>query len=534
VRGAQGPDGINVDPYAGSSVNGIPIAPLTGEDSVLSHLWYGVTIDSPNGVITYGFADTPGLTGRYNAPHDAGYISNDPHNPYHGAYFPGQDAADGYYPFTAEQQAAARSAIELWDDLIPQTFVETNGNGADIQFANSLDPAQAYATPPYWSGHGSSFQGDVFTHDPITNPSNGEFEFGQYGATTLIHEIGHTLGLSHPGNYNYSDDNDGDGQPDPITYANDAEYFQDSQEYTIMSYFGAWNTGGAPIDWRYSGGIFYDSSPQGPMLHDIFAIQEAYGADPTTRVGETTYGFNSNAGNALFDFNENSLPYYAIYDAGGQDTIDLSGFTASQYLNLNAGEFSSIGDVMLTTEEFGAAFHDGYLAGYGADLYDYGYTDTELGSIALGGLADTEAANAAAILADTGVSGIATVNYETVAIAYGTIIENAVGGQGRDLIIGNDVDNRIDGQGGDDILTGGAGRDVFVFDNNGSTDTITDFQSGFDSIDLSHLSGVGAADVSYDAASHMVQIDTNHDGLADMFIASTNTVGSGDYLFHIG
>ena len=524
VSGTLGAEGINFDPYAGYSIGGKPIAPLSGDGSVLDHIWYGVTIDSPNNVITYSFMHTPGLTGRYNGPHE-GYVTNDPHNPNHGAFFPGQATSDGYYPFTPEQEAAARDAIQLWDDLIPQTFRETNGNGADIQFANSSDPGQAYAYPPYWNGHGNSFQGDVFTHDPITNTSNADFGFGQYGNTTLIHEIGHTLGLSHPGNYNA-------GNGGPITYGANAEYFQDSQEYTIMSYFGAWNTGGAPIDWRYSGGVLYDNSPQGPMLHDIYAIQTAYGADPTTRAGETTYGFNSNAGNALYDFNQNSLPYYALYDAGGIDTIDLSGFHASQYLNLNPGEFSSIGDVMMSNDELGAAFHDGYLAGYGVDLYQYGYTDAALGGIAQGVLANTEAANAAAIFADTGVEGIGTVNYETFAIAYNTTIENAIGGQGDDLIVGNSADNRIDGQGGDDVLTGGAGHDTFVFDYDGSTDTITDFHSGVDKIDLTQLEGVGASDVSYNSGTQMVQIDIDHDGIADMFIASAHAVASGDYLFH--
>lgn len=514
---------INVDPYAGYSIGGKPILPLTGgEDNVLNHLWYGVTIASPNNVITYSFMQTPTLTGRYNAPRDPGTASDNPHS----AFFPGQAAADGYYPFTTEQQAAARAAIQLWDDLIPQHFVETRGNGADIQFANSNDPGQAYAWPPYWSGLGSSFQGDVFTHDPVTNPSNMQFGFGQYGNTTLVHEIGHTLGLSHPGNYNA-------GSGGPITYGNDAEYFQDSQEYTIMSYFGAWNTGGAPIDWRYSGGIFYDNSPQGPMLHDIYAIQTAYGLDPTTRATATVYGFNSNAGNALYDFNQNFTPYLSLYDAGGNDTIDLSGFHASQYLNLNSGEFSSIGDVLMSTAQFGHAFHDGYLAATGVDLYTRGYTDTVLGNIALSGLASTEAANAAAIAADTGVGGIGTVNYENFSIAYNTIIENAVGGQGNDLIVGNGAANRIDGQGGNDVLIGGANGDVFVFQNNGSTDTIADFQTGLDKIDLSGVNGASAAYVSYNAAAHSVQIDTNHDGTADMFIKvfGTGPVAS-DYIFH--
>jgi len=519
---------INFDRYAGYSINGKEILPLTGgDDSVLSHIYTGQAINVPSdGIITYGF---------YTGNHAVG-LNN---NPQYGE-------GPGYAPFSEEQKAAAISAIQLWDDLIPQSFVNvgdvgTKGwahNDATILFANTTTgPAQAWAYYPGGDHEGTRVSSDVWTADPTVNSSNGEFGFRQYGRTTLVHEIGHTLGLSHPGDYNFGADNDGDGQPDPITYGANAEYFQDSQEYTVMSYFGAWNTGGAPIDWRYSGGIFYDNSPQGPMLHDIYAIQTAYGADPTTRSGDTTYGFHSNAGNALYDFNQNPLPYYALYDAGGSnDTIDLSGFTASQYLNLNPGEFSSIGDVLMSKEDLGAAFHNGYLAGYGVDLYTHGYTDSDLGDIALGVLADTEAANAGAIEQDTGVAGIGTVNYENFAIAYDagipTIIENAIGSQGNDLIVGNSADNRIDGQSGNDALEGGAGNDTFVFHDDKSTDSILDFQTGHDKIDLSAIVGVTAADVSYNATTHQVQIDTDHNGVADLFINSVNIVNSADYLFH--
>ena len=39
-----------------------------------------------------------------------------------------------------------------------------------------------------------------------------------------------------------------------------------------------------------------------PMLYDIAAIQPLYGADMTTRTGDTVYGDNSNAGRGAFNF----------------------------------------------------------------------------------------------------------------------------------------------------------------------------------------------------------------------------------------
>lgn len=71
-------------------------------------------------------------------------------------------------------------------------------------------------------------------------------------------------------------------------------------------------------------------------------------------------------------------------------------------------------------------------------------------------------------------------------IANGTRIENASGGLGNDLLIGNasanklygqEGNDRLDGGAGNDVLSGGVGADVFVFDNAGASgfDRISDF-----------------------------------------------------------
>jgi serralysin len=298
------------------------------------------------------------------------------------------------------------------------------------------------------------------------------------------------------------------------------------------------------------------------MLHDIFAIQTAYGADPHTRESATTYGFNSNAGNGMYDFNENPLPYYAVYDAGGEDTIDLSGFKSSQYINLTPGVFSSIGDVTMTQDQLGEAVHSAYLNYLGVDLYASGYTSTSLGAISLGWLADTKDANAGALALDTGVTGIGTVNYENFAIAYGTTIENAVGGSGRDYLVGNSVSNKLSGSAGDDVLnglkgddylTGGAGRDTFQFSETGYNDQVLDFTTRTDTLDLQRIdansltagnqafSWINTKDFSHtagelraytDHGSHYVAGDVNGDGIADFTIdLGAATIAKADILF---
>jgi serralysin len=498
--------------YRTYTVNGVakPIIDLQG---VISHIDSGTSITTHNGVITYSFLDGPHTIGQYNNPHN-------------GFSEPG-----GYSPLSPAEQAAARESMHLWDDLIAPTIRETNGNGADIVFANTTTgPAQGWTYYPM--DHRYEHVGsDVWTADPTANWTNDWLDSQGYGATTLTHESGHALGLSHPGAYNF-------GPGFAVTYENGAEYAQDSQQYSIMSYWSATKTGARAVNWD----ALLFSNPQTPMLHDILTIQAKYGADPTTRVGDTTYGFNSNAGDNLFDFSQNHYPMLAIYDAGGaHDKIDLSGFDVSQFVDLHPGSFSSIGAGMPSATEANA-----YLANLTAiSGEDWGTFDAA-STQAL--MTSYQTGNAARIAQDTGLYGetpvgaVTTTEYQNVAIAYNTIIEDATGGSARDLLWGNDVANILNGGGGDDVLKGfggddtligGSGNDTFVFANDHSIDTIADFQTGADKIDLRGVSGATAGYVTYDAAHHQVVIDTNHDGTADMFINIQGTaVAPTDFLLH--
>ena len=59
---------FSLDPYVGGTWAGKPILPLTGTNSVTSHIDTGLSIHSSNGVITYTFLDKDHLTGLYNHP----------------------------------------------------------------------------------------------------------------------------------------------------------------------------------------------------------------------------------------------------------------------------------------------------------------------------------------------------------------------------------------------------------------------------------------------------------------------------------
>ncbi len=221
----------------------------------------------------------------------------------------GQDAS-GAAVMTDTQKQAVQDAFGYFSSIINQSFeLVTDPTQADIVFGtnNQGGTSAGYAYLPNQSGNHAQYL--MLANDQATNST---FSNGSYGLLTLLHEMGHTLGLKHPGNYNAG----GGGTPGPYLSKTD-----DNRRNTIMSYYSA-------------SGI--SASPQTLMAYDIAALQYLYGANrnPTDTAAL--------AKRQTTTFTDGWAGLESLWTPSGA-TLDLSAMTKANLVDLREGAFSSIG-----------------------------------------------------------------------------------------------------------------------------------------------------------------------------------------------
>ncbi|WP_445503995.1 M10 family metallopeptidase [Microvirga sp. G4-2] len=270
------------------------------------------------------------------------------------------------------------------------TLYSTGASPETIAIGRStmLSRSTAYYPDQTWSDIRA---GDVWLSNDITSA-----QLGSFGYYTIMHELGHALGLKHG--------HDQDITSNPVVLTPD----RDSIEFSVMTYrtyvgdqdlttFGALNT------------------PQTLMMYDIAALQHLYGANFNTNRTDTVYRWDDSTG-ALYvngiEAGRGLSIFLTVWDGGGIDTYDFSDFADEMTIDLTPGSWST--------------FSPARLANLGDNHFAQGNIYNAL-------------------------------QFEGDARS---LIENAIGGDLDDRITGNAADNMLVGNFGNDTLIGGSGTDT--------------------------------------------------------------------------
>ncbi len=462
-----------------------------------------VSIDALVAGSKWGGSTGSAATVTYSFPGAGSTWSTSASNGYGATTDGGEPWDPDYAGLSAAQQGVFTSILAKFAEVANIAFTqvaETSTNVGDIRvaFSGTIDDA-GYGGWAYYPW-GTPVAGDVWLNPFRTYYQN--MTEGSSGFYVLAHEIGHALGLQHSFGGDYAL---------PVS--------QDSEQYSLMSYTDA---------------PYATIHAAGPMLYDIQALQYIYGANMTTRAGDSVYTFSAT-----------TEELEAIWDAGGTDTFDLSNQTLGATLNLNAGTFSSIGVLNnggvardniaiaynVTIENANGGSGADKIIGNGANntIDGNGGNDTLTGgggNDSLIGDAGTDLATfsgsqsnyVSTLLSDGSyqlvgtdgtdiLSGIELLQFGTgAAVAVGafggtggstggtggtagddslvgtTGNDTLAGLGGNDTLIGNGGNDRLDGGTGNDSLNGAAGNDCYIIDSLG--DKIAD-SGGIDTVETS-------------------------------------------------
>ncbi len=257
-------------------------------------------------------------------------------------------------------------------------------------------------------------------------------ERGGYSYAVILHEFGHAHGVAHP--------HDTGGGSEIMLGVNGATgslgvYNLNQGVYTVMSYNDAWQLHPDGASAFTVAGI--DNGWSATLgAFDIAVLQARYGVH-AHNTGDNVYN--------LTDITDDAF-YQTIWDTGGTDTIAYGGtFNAQIDLTAATLDYTPTGGGVLSF------LYNPQPLGPNSTLVRGGYT-----------------------------------------IANGVVIENASGGSGNDVLIGNASNNVLTGNAGNDTLMGRGGNDRLIA---GAGDDRVSGGDGLDVISLGAGNDVFVAEI---------------------------------------
>lgn len=310
------------------------------------------------------------------------------------------DVAPGFFPVTEEAANWFRDGAEFASRISGITIKEIEENGdifGEIRFAatTDIDPPLGAMTFGNINVFDLNQTGDIFVDDrAFTDDFHGLHRL-------VIHELGHALGLAHPG----------DGFGGAVLLPGSVN----GDEYTIM------DTNFKSM--LFTNATWADLYPTTFMYVDILALQGLYGEVSESNSGDNTY---------TFDLSKRH--FETLYDLGGNDTLVVSGTSGSK-----ATDSASIN--LKETDQFGGRFID-----VGSEIRYMNDSDQVVGTNS----------KTVYVSPETIIENVATAAGDDL-IAGNNADNSFSSGDGNDTMNGGAGDDTLDGGNGDDALWAGTG-----------------------------------------------------------------------------